>query len=75
MPIEFNSYENGKVIWEASDSDNEAMLQALKNGKYYLIVNDEEDAKHIVFSREDALELKRAIEDVEINQESLFDKF
>jgi hypothetical protein len=72
MPIEFNGFEQSKVIWEADESPNQAMLQVFKDGSYYLIVNDKENAKHIVFSREKALELKQAIENVEMEQSTLF---
>lgn len=74
MPIEFSGWENSKTIWEAKQTDypNEAMLQALENGNYYLVVNDDEDARHIIISREKALELMRALEGVVIEQSSLF---
>ncbi len=70
--LTFGGYENGKVIWEAKHLENEAMLQALKDGRYYLIVNDDENAKHIVFSRECAIELMQAIQEAETEQFELF---
>lgn len=74
MAVIFGGFESSKVIWEACQIDyqNQAMLQILKDGRYYLIVNDEENAKHILFDRNTALQLVRAIESAEIEQGELF---
>lgn len=74
MPVVFDTSKTSAVIWQAKQADysNEAMLQVFEDGRYYLIVNDDENARHIVFSREKALELMTAIEQAEVKQASLF---